>query len=857
MGRMSRFNFPIPGRKKSQPSPAEPQPEVHLTKGTKAQQLLGATGITLDNPAQWDVTSNSGISISVSETTASHHPSERLADARKEAAARGRLHWDQESDTVPPYLKVPGSGSSKIYNARNETLHEPSEVSSVRRKGSNSTITSYYDPSSVPLSVSQQTSASAMAKGLPTKASTLLDIGGTMAYPQPNPMPTPTRKTKPNKLDISHILSRPHSSTSDQVTINSPPARNLSHKLSAGTLSSLKSERRVTRKSTRERLYELTGRSTREQPIQEAPTAAANMKMNAIAAAKDKSNLNHLYDHYEQMSFKQVLEEPEETPQEEVARESEQKHASYDSVIRDPHPSNQYDGPGKLVMPSKPAPASEAEYAASISSRHTRTSKGSKKTTPSFIESDLHHQSVLSLSSDSEEDDGYVQLATSSPRPPMSRNDLVEDERVMPMSERRRSTASKSSETSGRSGKSSKRASFASKNTYLTIPNESLPPRAPDVSRRSSSLAHRTPSTPTSSLRSSRISILSTSTTGSISQHLQEARMNMSPAQHAQQNRGDARRSELPAMRRSTSIRSDDQLTPPLSPHSTEFSVRPPEGQEGASQRFMAVTKQEEMLLAALRLKRARMRGNAISELEEEDTAPLERKVSSSTVGSARDSGAYAAPVRAMRKKGSKSSVSTIVDDRRPQPIITSSHSISSAKTQEMMVTPLPPIPVRRSKQSGVSPSVSAQKQQLELTNGSSAPRKSGRARRHLGDEDVVTEEPNPDLSDFMEYGNTSDETDGQSSLEREGEGDKTPVTPSDVVAAPSALGGGKLQQVEEQPVIGEVGEDDDAGVPRPDSPISPHFDLFPTPAAARKRAVRLSAVGGVGREASWWGHDG
>lgn len=539
---------------------------------------------------------------------------------------------------------------------------------------------------------------------------------------------------------------------------------------------------------------------------------------------REATDLNHLYDHYEQMSFRQVMGEDEVPPEAAAEISQEQPPEEPDAVHLPLPPSQQFATPDRK--------GTDAECAASISSRHTRTSKASKKTTPSFMESDLQLQSVLSLSSDSE-DDGYVQQPKPSPRPVASRGSVADEEPV-PFPQRSRSAASKSSANSTKSGRSGKRASFASRTTYLTIPSEPVPPCPPEIARRTSSLAHRPSNATASSVRSSRVSVLSTSTTGSAPQHLQDARMMpMHPGQPPQ-GRGD-RRSETPVQTRRGSARSVE--TPPLSPRSTESHD---EGQDPSNPRFMAVSRQEEMLLAALRMKRARMRGNALAELEEEDNMgglPEAGPANSNP----QDPGAYAAPVRAIQKKSSKSSVSTARTETKPPRY--GAPRASRLDLQEVSPPPSGPLP---------EPGVPKKKPSLQFQRKGSCTGLRG-AMLDLDADD--TEEPSPDLSDFMDFDNNSEETDGQSTYGREGKGTgvRTPVTPNDTTPSP-ALGPQKSRGFEGLRVVTEETSTD---VPRPDSPISPQLPLFPAPGGSRK-GVRLSAVGGVaGMEATWWGDDG
>lgn len=802
MGRLSKFKFPIPGRKQRQNAEPVPpqQPEMHA-QSMKAHKLLGTTAINVDTSTQWDAASNSGISIAVSESTASHRPSERRG--RGDAGARARSQWDEESETIPSHLQVPAIPPG--YNTMNGSQHEHTDAPGLRKRESNSTIMSYYDKSRVPLAISQQTSASAMAKGLPTKASSILDIDGSKSHPHP------PRKMKPPKLDTS-IFPRPRtgaSNKSDQAKHSPTSAHHpLSPMSSRATLSSVKTER--DRKSTMERLHNFAGRRKSSMPAS-APAPVPERLVRGANVSHD-TGLNHLYDHYEQMSFRQVVGEHDDIS-EGQEDEVEDEQPPHKPEVPEPHSYNH--------QHNKPTPPSrgtlDPEYATSISSRYTRTSKASKKTSPSFMDSDLHQRSVLSLSSDSE-DDGYVEQPKPSPRPPRSRGATSENEPI-PMSERRQSVASAHSAVSGKSGASGRsglRASFTSRNAFLAIPNEPLPPCPPEITRRNSSLGRRA-STATAS---SQISAISTSTAGSASQHLQDARlMTRTPAAQFD------RRSKASAQSRRTSGKSD-QLTPPLSPTSVEFYMTPPEGQDP---RFIAVSKQEEMLLSALRMKRARMKRGTLGELEEEGSMePLPEGKAAG--GNPRD------PARGLQKKASKSSVSTVRTETARSETRASRQGVPRSASTSASTRKLAPPASTTSEPSALrkKPSLRCQPSR-ETTKGTMLD---------------LDEEPSPDLSDFLEPDNGSEEADAASSRARS-TGAKTPVTPSDV-APEGALGQQGKRGVEGLRVVSE--EEDD--VPRPDSPISPKFSLFPMPAG--RKGVRLSAVGGVaGMEATWWGDDG
>ncbi|KAG7114551.1 hypothetical protein HYQ44_008227 [Verticillium longisporum] len=175
MGKTSKFTFPIPGKKQ--------KPGIGpIVSGpmSKAQKILGTAELNIDAP-QWDDMSNSGISISISESTAttSYYTNDRALQTvgeEEEYVGKGRSNarWELESETVPAYLR---SGRNSRLPDGDGTIRDlMSETSSLRRRQSNSTLRSWYDKAKMPLSISQQTSASAMAKGLPSKASALLDV---------------------------------------------------------------------------------------------------------------------------------------------------------------------------------------------------------------------------------------------------------------------------------------------------------------------------------------------------------------------------------------------------------------------------------------------------------------------------------------------------------------------------------------------------------------------------------------------------------------------------------------------------------------------------------------------------------
>ncbi|KAF3351977.1 DNA polymerase alpha-associated DNA helicase A [Verticillium dahliae VDG1] len=156
MGKTSKFTFPIPGKKQ--------KPGIGpIVSGpmSKAQKILGTAELNIDAP-QWDDMSNSGISISISESTAttSYYTNDRALqtvgeDEEYVGKGRSNARWELESETVPAYLR---SGRNSRLPDGDGTIRDlMSETSSLRRRQSNSTLRSWYDKAKMPLSISQQT----------------------------------------------------------------------------------------------------------------------------------------------------------------------------------------------------------------------------------------------------------------------------------------------------------------------------------------------------------------------------------------------------------------------------------------------------------------------------------------------------------------------------------------------------------------------------------------------------------------------------------------------------------------------------------------------------------------------------
>ncbi|RYP24985.1 hypothetical protein DL765_000213 [Monosporascus sp. GIB2] len=674
MGHRSKFTFPIPGRK-----PKEP-PTIS-TPLSKAQKILGNGEINVgsltvpkSNFRAWDEQSTGGISVSISESSAGHAANDNghgiVGEDDEEATERnyGHAAWENESGVIPWTLRgAHGSqgttlkGKRSTGSFRTDYVDATTDASSLRRRQSSSTIHTHYEKANMPLSISQQTSNSAIARGLPSKAMALLDVDG--AFPDGL-----HSKKKPSRLDFSLLTGKGRKQQRPRMSQVGSILRN-NHATESRSLVSLNSES-VQSHHKGHHLAKNVAKSTSGGGFGSnmSPTGSSRLR-----ATDDTTR--QLYDHYEQMLDRQA-EFLDEESSDLVLESGRDQLSSSDRKIFPP-----------LAAPSKPIlkgsgvswthngsdsqdietiatsttgplghgsnlPAKN-DYASSISSHYTRTSKASR-TDKSLLESDRQITSVLSLSDSDSDEDGILSAAKSSPTSQQSFHDgsSVSTRHRQPGSTRQSVTESRASSKSQMSG-------FTQLNDYLTIPNAA--PKAPSTRTRSNSTIRSNQAstnrasvsqTSTPSPQPSRLSDQSTRTTDSYTQYgrlrdseytVREAkavafRPLASTAEAATlvssiEMVSSQRHGVTPqrtATRSSQYSRSSDQPTPPMSPvssNSVEFYLRSPESVrkdsvasdgESNNARFMAVTRQEEMLLAALRKKRARMRENIVAELEDE-----------------------------------------------------------------------------------------------------------------------------------------------------------------------------------------------------------------------------------------------
>ncbi|KAL2260082.1 hypothetical protein VTK26DRAFT_6021 [Humicola hyalothermophila] len=852
MGQSSKFSFSLPGRKqKTQKQHPAPPPPISAPL-TKVQKILGtagintdSTGVPVDSIRLWEAQSNPGNSVPTPDSGSGEADYGTTTDhgwAHSNTQREGP--WEDESAIIPSVLNRPGNAV-----AGSATPGAVTDASSLRRRQSSSTITSYYDKSKLPLSISQQTSNSAMAKGLPSKAHALLDIDGEFNNNKPPPQLKKPRK-KPSRLDITSLLPLHRSQKSDRsefqkVQVLGPDL--LTIPPSSSSASPAPTPPPISQRVDRKLGHKLTRESLRSRPdSSNRPGSGGRQAQKANVVSHD------LYSDDEQKVFAnptgQDFQEgpgrrPDMLPDGQVLG---YRHSTASSnsgrgflspfpptTSRAGHPSKQLQPAGnhteaKLAasgVPPSPGSVTPADCA-SVSSRHTRTSKASKRTDRSLTDIDLLQNSVLALSSDSEDD--YESSSKDSLAVP-----TFSDGRTSPASPRSAMSRRNSADPSDNRGKSVKRASFATSPQF--IPNSQTPGAiaAPKIGPRSSSLAGKSTAKRPQALADemSRLSI-GTASTGPTavqeptqspgSQHTRASKKGSKqpsdtqfdfpapPVQRVSRPTSVSRAAEQTPSPSSLDIFLQTQLSPGTHDNRSNHNGTSPgspivEGRrgsatssihDGSSGRFMAVTRQEEMLLAALRMKRARMREDIIAEFEGEmdregnalrrqltndstsTTGGISRQSSRSTM---RQEGTLSARPRQRSLNGEKEKR----EQRQNPPMVDSQMYATNAGGILDFDEPLT----------------------LVVPGDIERPGDKGRQRASLS----ATTTPGPRRPSI-------------------------PRRASDQVNP-------KGQKDHPQQILEDPAEDDEDGVPRPDSPVSPSD--FPAPVSIKNnKQVRLSAVG-------------
>ncbi|PHH82343.1 hypothetical protein CDD82_6317 [Ophiocordyceps australis] len=846
---MARFPFSISARKK-QGTGLQPPPQAQTS--SKALKVLGSTPLSIDAapPPHWDDNSSSALSDDTAATSLESPDLDSDKDPVPVSIAKSDSGWGPDSDVLPR-LDVADCDDATQNNL-------------LRKSRSSSTITSWYDKSKLPLSISQQTSASAMAKGLPpstngnyTKAYLVLNGADNMTSQFVKP-----KKKKPARLDLSSLVPGRRSSLAPRNSrIESLLGSDLlrSSRLSPFTKDAMKQH----------------ADNANSYGASLTPPATS-LRCGSRSSQRTMNPQPSLFDHYEQMSMRSVMKELSQEnlspclEDAQLEQEALAEHGCQPAQLQDKHDavsetqsardSKCLDWLHIALPPTTPTArlldANESlnsstpliAYAGSIASRQSVVSKA-VTLEKGLASADLQQTSMLVLSSDSEDDDKAslstakksFMSAPASVKRPHTFNGEDGFAAAAALRPKRSSLApTVSDKQSFKSAKSSKRASFATVNTYITIPNNSQGAKRPQSSLEHranalSMLAGSTDSLQVPDFLSSRSSVLSDHSVQSIesSGHsIREARaVTLLPARAPPSRMGDEDRDDAScsksnngstAQRISMATQSSaDQLTPPLSPTSVDFCIRSARTSvdgPGKHGRLMAVTQQEAMLLAALRSGEHLVRATALAELQK--TADGERSRSSRRDASAqrqsssqRQSSAQRQPTRGKRSMASLQS------------------SVEPAASGTWLGMPDTPSFGKSSFSSTRSPSSHRSPQSRSKGNGSSVVEQAAEEVPLYFDDS----EPSPDMDDVRDWHAATSPIWDVSSKRGKSTSNKTaPTSP-------------KLIHPESFARLSGLG--DEAAAPqergRPDSPISPEsFPSVPNGRLRRVKKAHLSAVG-------------
>lgn len=679
MGRTSKFAFQIPGRwhseKKAKPVIEEERPSPPGL--SKAQRILGTSSdLYIDSTTPDNASFRSGRPRSRGMSVAM---SERTNNSREAGKAQG---WEVDPDVLvrPPNLSKKASSTllGPFHDAQGD------EVSSLGRrlhgKDSSSTLRSHYDRQKSPLAISQQTSASsardlALRKGFQSVA----------------------------QISRSSLMEVEHSDAVGGEDMFEPVHDKTRKKLARLDLSSLfpkpgkgsgklgTPEPILTSPASATGPLTATSEPSRRRPLDSA--SKESLRQNTKGTERPHfrqtqsahDTLYHLYDHYESLPDEPLPDIPDfsaysrtqipaQAKTERRTREEKPKQTD-DFSPTSRRSSASWNHPEPLHMP--PAPWTKSPWDAnSVTSVSSKNTKTSRRTSNSvFSSSDLQQNSVLSLSSDDSGDD-----SGSSP------SDIHKSSVSSAPSEARvnvetQHQSSNPTQTAWKKTPVKRTISKRQNKDFLTIPLAS-PPLARRVSTKAPASAPPTQPLP-------------------------------KPPQ-------------LP----NTNGHHDER---PVSPTSMEFvqsSYR--------SSRFMAVTKQEEALLDALRQKRARMRESIIKEHEKDSQSPVRHSAFP------RDTEPLnVAPNSRRASRISQASTTSSLNRR------VSNRKRASSSGKESILLCLDQTT------DNIIPEEPSEPAILEnsLPSRTSFPRPPSHARPRTSPAEIDASEPSPDLSDFLTFG--------------------------------------------------------------------------------------------------------
>ena len=625
---MPRFNFPMPGRKSHKPNREIEKQTQHATKipvsptvsmssgMSKAQRFFGTdSDLNIDSPTRdddsWMASSSrsSVMSISISEST------QLTAQTDEMGSVRGEDRWEMESDVLPGQPKLGTRASSTILGARyGDANYSVTDATiRLRNEDSSSTLKSFYDKHNSPLAISQQTSESssrdlALRKGLPkiVPTSPLLHVQsvesmflGSVNGEQSDNANGKNSKKKPAKLNLSLLFPSSGRRTSKAITDSASPLfTGNSINTNNGAIESTPNKLRkaYSKESMRSQRSTSSSRIVQPSPSNHNDTLQPlpQKYYNPSPVHRSPLPMDRIPEHLipERRSLK-----PPQRPARPDVLDNSQSIPPRKAIIE--HHDMDY------TLPSRPWNESSA---ASVSSHNTRSSGRTANSALSNV--DLQVKSVLSLSDSEDENDDLGDLLTPPRSSSISKVSRLLNGTIPGEDASHTENGDGYSHREG-NGVVPRRLSTKMRKTldqFPAIPERSI--HRPNQPEPSNHRNHDTVDQSQSESQSGSYSVVGQSYDrySRTSQHLvvpKDARHSMTLQKPAQRTsiitqKGHSRKSSQ------KSQRSIQQPTPPLSPSSMHFRVDPDD-----NGRFMAVTKQEEALLAALRMKRATMKGKS------------------------------------------------------------------------------------------------------------------------------------------------------------------------------------------------------------------------------------------------------
>lgn len=812
---MGKFTF-TKSRRKDLAELNIPQPMM-----SKAHKILGSTPINIDSPRLWDDGSSSFSATTSDSTTPSYDDD----DNHHVTIAHSDVDWSEDRDILPGLLSDDTRSRQHVHGV-------------LRKSQSSSTIKSWYTNSN-PLAQH----APLAAAGPPSMHTDALGIKS---------------KKKPATLDFSHSLQNSRKGSLPQLrtdgmltTTTSQPNKSPSiFSMRTPTLDKYREPRKIKKRSTKD--------SPQSPYEMQRPNTAGSR-----AGTSSSREVPDLYDHYEQMTFRTIMQEEYGADEEDDETQrsgsistssSSEKTTSRGSPKSFPEPPHTVpfrnssafaNGAGPVLVSATLSP-----NPASISSPQSQSSRSSPR---GFGSVNLQEQSVLMLS-DSESEDEYTPPAPAQPPATLHHQSSVSSR--SPTKQRLPSQPrGQSSPEQAKPNRSSKRTSFAPSNTYITIPNSNDHPEdttlTPPLDSRSS-----TPS----QMSMHRMSVASDISTTSTS--IQEARaVRMQPALRSS-------RINIPAsaIQRQTidehdamghiydrEDQSGEQLTPPVSPTSIEFYIRSAHSSidgPGSAARFIAATRRSELMKPILRYQEKMDEQTPQNHTSTgQDDSPLSPDSSEANAAESETHFDFDFPA--------PPSARTSTTGQRTSHRYTLTESIGGGSQRSSQV-PLKSI-LKKSSVSTVDfdPAEDMNAQEPEPIN-------------------YEDDEPSPDASDFQEFSYLTggllspDMADDyilpavtynpNALFTNRGPTTTTPASSaSDTPAsAPATRRESSPKAIPMMESVAEVDENEvaESDVPRPDSPISP--DGFTEEGQSRSRLgsiARLSAVGSLPpNEPGWWG---